>query len=95
MSDTDALQMPSINIDSIGAEDARSTKSNINTDTTQESNAKQETYNSVKCCTNTINLSKSTNNRNRSTDNTNANTLTKYFLPCPNNETDKRKKALN
>ena len=36
---------------------------------------------------------KTTNNNNGSTVNTNANTLTKYFLSCPNIETDKRKSA--
>ena len=75
MPDIDALQILNVNIDSIGAEDARNTKSNINTDATQESNAKQETYNAVNYCANTANISKSTNNRNRSTANTNINTL--------------------
>ena len=93
MPDTDALQILHINIDSIGTEDAGNTKKNIKTDATQESNANQEMYNAVKCCTNTTSISKSTNNRNRSTANTNANTLTKYFLPCPNYVTDKRKSA--
>ena len=50
-------------------------------------------YNAKKCCASTTSISKSTNNRNSSTANTNANTLTKYFLPCPNYETDKRKSA--
>ena len=83
MPDTDALQMLNINIVSIGAEDARNAKSNINTDATQESNSKQGTYNAEECCANTAGISKPTNNRNRSTANTNTNTLTKYFLPCP------------
>ena len=88
MPDTDALQILNINIDSIGAEDAGNTKSNINTDAAQESNAKQETYNAVKYCANTTSISKSTK---YSTANNNATTLTKYFLLCPNYETDKRK----
>ena len=93
MPDTDALQICNINIDSIGAEDARNTKNNINTDATQESNANQDRYIAVKCCANTTSISKSTNNRNRSTANTNTNTPAKYFLLCPKYETDKRKSA--
>ena len=56
MLDTDALQILNINIESIGAEDAGNTKSNINTDATQVSNAKQEMYNAVKCCANTTSI---------------------------------------
>ena len=95
MLDTDALQILNINIDSIVADGAGNTNSNINTDATQESDAKQEMYNAVKYCANTTCISKSTKNRNRSTANTKANTLTKYFLMCPNYEIDKRKHTRN
>ena len=91
MPDIDALQILTIKIDSIGAEDAGNTQNNINTDAAQESDANQETNIAVKFCANTTSISKSINNRNRSTAYTNANTLTKYFLPCPNYEKDKRK----
>ena len=58
---------------------------------TKESNAKQEIHGAVKCCANTDGIFKTTNNSNESTGNTNTNTLTKYFLSCSKNETDKGK----
>ena len=94
MPDTAALKIINRNIDSIDAEDSQKDNCNTNIDATTESNAKQEIHGAVKCCTNMDGIFKTTNNTNGSTVNTNANILTKYFMLCPNDETD-RKKALN
>ena len=91
ISDTAALKIINMNIDLIDAEDAQKNNCTTNTDTTKESNAQQEIHGVVKCCTNTDGIFETTNNSNESTVNTNVNTLTKYFLLYPNNETDKRK----
>ena len=76
MLDTDALQIININIDSIDAEDVDDSEQYINTSPTQESNTKQETGGSVKCCANKDSISKSTNNSTKSTVDTNASTPT-------------------
>ena len=91
MLDTAALKIFNINIDSLDEEDTWKDNCNTNIDATKVSNAKQEIPGAWKYCTNTDGIFKTTNNDNGSTFNTNANTLTKYFLSCPNIETDKRK----
>ena len=93
MPDTAALKIININIDSLDAEDTQKDNSNTNIDATKVSNVKQEIHGTRKCCTNMDGFFKTTNNSNGSTLKTNANTLTKYFLSCPNIETDKRKGA--
>ena len=91
--DTAALKIININIDSFNAEDTQKDNCNTNIDAAKVSNAKQEIHGARKRCTNMDGIFKSTNNSNGSTLNANANTLTKYFLSCPNTEIDKRKSA--
>ena len=51
----------------------------------------RETHGAEECCTNTDGCFKSINNNGGSMDYTYANTLTNYFLPCPNIAIDKRR----
>ena len=76
-------------MDSLDAEDTQKDNCNANIDGTKVSNAKQEIHGVRTCCTNMDGIFKTTNSSNGSTLNANANTLTKYFLSCPNVETDK------
>ena len=91
MQDTDELQIININIDSIDAEDVGDSEQNINTGTVQESNTKQETHGTVKCCANTDSNSKSTNNGTKSMVDATLNKPIKYFLVGPSCDTDQRK----
>ena len=91
MSDTAALNIININIDSLEAEDTQRSNCNTNTDDTKISHAKQEIHGAGRYCTNTDGFFKNTNNNSGSADNTNAKTLTNYFLSCPNVEIDRRK----
>ena len=93
MPGTAVLKIININIDSLEAEDTQKDSCNTNTDTTKVSNAKQEIQGTRKCCTNMDGVLKTNNNNSGSAINPNANTLTKYFLSCPNVETDIRKSA--
>ena len=58
MPDTDMLNIIKINVDSIGAEDARDSKWCANTHTVWESELKQETDRAEKCCTYMDSISK-------------------------------------
>ena len=91
MPDTAALNIINVNIDSLEAEDTQKENCNTNIDDAKISNAKQETHGAGEYCTSTDGSFKNTNNNSGPADNTNANTLTNYFLSCPNIETDKRK----
>ena len=91
MPDTATLNKININIDSLEGEDTWREKWNTNTVDAKISNAKQETHGAGKYCTNTDGIFKNINNNRVSADNINANTLTNYFLSCPNIEMDRRK----
>ena len=93
MPDTAALKRININIDSLDAEETQQDNCNTSIDATKVANAKQEIHGAGKCCTHTDDIFKITNNNNGPTVNPNANMLTKFFLSCPNVETDKRKSA--
>ena len=82
-----------INIDSLEAEDTQRDNCSTNTDDAKIPNAKQEIHGARKHCPNTDGILKSSNNSSEAAANTNTNTLTNYFLSCPNVETDKRKSA--
>ena len=66
MPDTNA-QHNKINIDSLGAEDARGSKSCANMFIAQETEPKQETDSAEKCYTNIYSISKSTDNSTKPT----------------------------
>ena len=58
MLDTDMLNITSINIHAIGADDARDSNCYMNMHTIQGSSPRQQTDGEDKCCTNTDNISK-------------------------------------
>ena len=58
MPDTDVLNIISINIHAIGAEDTRDSEQHTNTHTVQGSKPRQETDGEDKCCTNMYRISK-------------------------------------
>ena len=65
MSDTDILNIIKINIDSLGAEDARDSKWCASKHTVQESELKQETDRAEKCYPNMDSISKSGDNNTK------------------------------
>ena len=83
--------MININVDSLEAEDTQRDNCNTNRDDAKISNAKQEIHGTGNYCTITDGIFKNTNNNRGSADNTNANTLTNYFLSCPNLRLKKEK----
>ena len=81
MPDTDMLKIIKINIDSIGAEDARdNNKWCANVHTIWESEPKQETGRAEKYYTNIGNISKLEDNRTKAMVDTKSHKTTKYFL---------------
>ena len=90
MPDTDVLNIIKINIDSIGAEDARdSDKWCTNMHTVWGSEPKQETGRVEKCYTNIDNISKLRDNKTKAMVNAKSHKTTEYFLSGPNYESDK------
>ena len=81
MPETDVLNIIKININSIGAEDARdSSKWCANMHTVQESEPKQETDRAEKCYTDMDSFSKSRENTTKPVVKTTSNKTTEYFL---------------
>ena len=93
MPDTDALNKIKINIDSIGAEDARDSKSCANMHTAQETEPKQETDSVEKCYTNMDSILKLRDNRTKPMVKTKSNKTTEYFLSGLTYESDMTKSA--
>ena len=92
MPDTDVLNIISINIHTIGDEDARDSKQYTNMHTVQGSNPRQETDSEERCCTNTDSISKFANNTKLKAD-VKANKTPEYFLAGSTHDSDKRKSA--
>ena len=91
LSDTAALNVINVNIDSIEAEGTQKENCNTNISDAKTSNIKQETHGAKKSCTNTDVDLKNTNSVNGLDSNTNTNTLTNYFLSSRNIEIDEMK----
>ena len=90
MPHTAALNIISINIDSIEAGSTQKENSNTNIGDIKKPSIRQETH--VKeICTNMDELLKITSNTNRSNNSTSINTLTNNFLSSPNMEIEKGK----
>ena len=89
--DSDALNIIKINIDPMGAEGARESKSCANTQTTWESERNQETDSAEKCYTNMDSISKLRENSTKPVVKTKPNKTTEYFLSGLTYESDKRK----
>ena len=93
MPDRDMLNKLKINIDSIGAEDARDSKWCANMHTVQESKPKQKRDRAEKCYTNMESISKSRDNNTKPTVETKYNKTTEYFLSGPTYGSKKKKNA--
>ena len=94
MPDTDALNIIKININSIGAEQARgSDKCCTNMQTVLGSEPKQEMVRRMKCYTNMDSISKSRDNKTKPTVDRKSHKTTKYFLSCPTYECDRNNSA--
>ena len=91
--DTDMLNIIKINIDLIGAEDARHSKWCVNTHTVQESEPNQETDGAEKCYTNMDGISKLRHNNTRPMVKTKSNKTREYFLSGVTYKSDKKKSA--
>ena len=91
MTDTAALNVINVKIDSIEAASMQKGNCNTSISDAEKPNTRQETHGAKESCTNTDEDLKNANNINGSKNNTNTNTLTNYFLSSPNTEVDKRK----
>ena len=93
--DTDVLNIISINIHAIGAEDARDSEWYTNIHTIQGSKPRQETDREDKCCTNRISISKLASNNTKIKAEVKASKSAEYFLAGPTCDSNKRKSALS
>ena len=93
MPGTDVLNIIKINIDSIGAEDARDSKSHANIHTAWENEPKQETNSAEKCYTNMDSISKLRENSTKPRVERKSNKTREYLLSVDTYESNKKKSA--
>ena len=95
MPDTDALNIIKINIDSIGAVDARDSEGCANMHAVWKSEPKEETDRAEKCYTNMDSILKLRDNNTKAMVKTKCTKATEYFLLGPTYESNKKKSAVS